>query len=198
MDVEKTPAPTCTCPSGDGSLRSPCPAHGALPAINLQHEALGFVLFPLSPAAVAPHVAQYIIGFDFDEVRDVYGDRFAVFWQGLVAMFLGHPSAQTAFAAHQLGAQERVAWASTGATGHKVVAMPGLHQLPYGDYDLYATRYGQGIDLGKFLPHTTPVIDKLQDVMATHGFAVPVRVISDALRTAMEWQHDAASGVANG
>lgn len=98
MDVEMTPAPTCTCPSGDGSLRSPCPAHGALPAINLQHEPLGFVLFPLSPAAVAPHVAEYIIGFDFDEVRDVYGERFAVFWQGLVAMFVGQPSAQAAFA----------------------------------------------------------------------------------------------------
>lgn len=86
MDVEKTPAPPCTCPSGDGSLRSPCPAHGALPGINLQHEALGFVLFPLSPAAIAPHVVEYIIGFDFDEVRDVYGKRFAVFWQGLVDM----------------------------------------------------------------------------------------------------------------
>lgn len=99
MDVEKTPAPTCTCPSGDGSLRSACPAHGALPAINLQHELLGFVLFPLSPAAVAPHVAEYIIGFDFDEVRDAYGERFAVFWQGLVTMFHGHHSAQAAFVA---------------------------------------------------------------------------------------------------
>lgn len=99
MDVEKTPAPTYTCPSGDSSLRSACPAHGALPAINLQHELLGFVLFPLSPAAVAPHVAEYIIGFDFDEVRDAYGERFAVFWQGLVAMFHGHHSAQAAFVA---------------------------------------------------------------------------------------------------
>jgi|GEM_PF-2494090 len=89
MDVENTHAPTCTCPSGDGSLRSPCPAHGAVPAINLQHEPLGFVLFPLSPAAVAPHVAEYIIGFDFDEVRDVYGERFGVFWRGLVGMFAG-------------------------------------------------------------------------------------------------------------
>lgn len=51
-------------------------------------------------------------------------------------------------AARQPGAQERVAWASTGATGHKVVAMPGLHKLPYGDYDLYAAPSAQGIDLG--------------------------------------------------
>lgn len=92
MDVEKTPAPTCTCPSGDGSLRSPCPTHGALPAIKLQHEPLGFVLFPLSPAAVAPHVVEYIVGFDFDEVRDVYGERFPVFWQALVGMFACQPS----------------------------------------------------------------------------------------------------------
>ncbi len=53
----------------------------------------------------------------------------------------------------------------------------------------------QGIDLGQFLPHTTPVIDKLQDVMATHGFAVPVRVISDAFRNALNEQRDAAPGV---
>jgi|GEM_PF-1130924 len=51
--------------------------------------------------------------------------------------------------ARQPGAQERVAWASTGATGHKVVAMPGLNKLPYGDYDLYAAPPAQGIDLEK-------------------------------------------------
>ncbi|KUO98021.1 hypothetical protein AR276_23835 [Stenotrophomonas maltophilia] len=43
--------------------------------------------------------------------------------------------------------QARVAWASTGATGHKVVAMPGLHKLPYGDYDLYAIPHAQALDL---------------------------------------------------
>lgn len=53
-----------------------------------------------------------------------------------------------ALAARQPGAQERVAWASTGATGHKVVAMPGLHKLPYGDYDLYAAPPAQGRDTG--------------------------------------------------
>lgn len=42
-------------------------------------------------------------------------------------------------AAQEAVAPERVAWASTGATGHKVVAMPGLHKLPYGDYDLFAS-----------------------------------------------------------
>ncbi|WWW35629.1 hypothetical protein V8017_00315 [Stenotrophomonas rhizophila] len=124
MDVEKTTAPVCTCPSGDRSLRWPCPAHGAVPAINLQHEALGFVLFPLSPAAVAPHVAEYIIGFDFDEVRDVYGKRFAVFWQGLVDMFAGQPGAQTySIDADPAGIRARVADVITGtlmvgAQGH--------------------------------------------------------------------------------
>lgn len=87
MDVEKTPAPTCTCPSGDGSLRWPCPIHAAVAAINLHEERIGFVLMPLSPAAVAPHVVEFIMGFDFDEVRDVYGERFAIFWQGLVGKF---------------------------------------------------------------------------------------------------------------
>lgn len=51
----------------------------------------------------------------------------------------------SALAARQPGAQERVAWASTGATGHKVVAMPGLHKLPYGDYDLYAAPAAQAV-----------------------------------------------------
>ncbi len=87
MDVETTPAPTCTCPSGDGSLRSLCPVHAAVAAINLHEERIGFVLMPLSPAAVAPHVVEFIMGFDFDEVRDVYGERFAIFWQGLVGKF---------------------------------------------------------------------------------------------------------------
>lgn len=50
--------------------------------------------------------------------------------------------------ARQPVGQERVAWASTGATGHKVVAMPGLHKLPYGDYDLYAAPPAQAVDLG--------------------------------------------------
>lgn len=53
----------------------------------------------------------------------------------------------------------------------------------------------QVIDLVQFLPHTTPVIDKLQDVIATHGFAVPARVISDAFRSALEGQRDATPGV---
>lgn len=35
------------------------------------------------------------------------------------------------------------------------------------------------------LPFTDAVIDKMQDVMAVHGFTVPVRVISDAFRTTM-------------
>lgn len=87
MDVEKTPAPACTCPSGDGSMRWPCPIHAAVAAINLHEERIGFVLMPLSPAAVAPHVVEFIMGFDFDEVRDVYGERFAIFWQGLVGKF---------------------------------------------------------------------------------------------------------------
>lgn len=52
------------------------------------------------------------------------------------------------------------------------------------------------IDLGQYLPHTTPVIDKIQDVMATHGFAVPVRVISDAFQTALNCQRDAEPGEA--
>lgn len=34
------------------------------------------------------------------------------------------------------------------------------------------------------LPFTDAAIDRLQDVMAAHGFTVPVRVISDAFRTA--------------
>lgn len=35
------------------------------------------------------------------------------------------------------------------------------------------------------LPFTNEVIDKMQDVMADHGFTVPVRVISDAFRTTL-------------
>lgn len=59
---------------------------------------------------------------------------------------------QAALAARQPVGQERVAWASTGATGHKVVAMPGLHKLPYGDYDLYAAPPAQAVDLERFRP----------------------------------------------
>jgi len=160
MDVEKTPAPACTCPSGDGSLRSPCPAHGALPAIKLQHEPLGFVLFPLSPAAVAPHVVEYIVGFDFDEVRDVYGERFAVFWQGLVALFLGQPSAQATLAARQPGAP--VAWLihwshipleapEVTTSASRVDAVSALTDPPRIE-PLYAASPAQGIDLGQQRP----------------------------------------------
>lgn len=38
--------------------------------------------------------------------------------------------------------------------------------------------------VAKGLQFTDATIDKLQEVMALHGFAVPVRVISDAFRTA--------------
>jgi len=38
---------------------------------------------------------------------------------------------------------------------------------------------------GVSLTFTDATIDKLQDVMAVHGFTVPVRVISDAFRTAI-------------
>ncbi|MEN5041132.1 hypothetical protein ABE424_13145 [Stenotrophomonas sp. TWI1149] len=124
MDVEKTPAPTCTCPSGDGSLRSACPAHGALPAIKLQHESLGFVLIPLSPAAVAPHVAEYIIGFDFDEVRDVYGERFAVFWRGLVGMFAGQAAtvALPVTGTQQVAGQQAPSHLATSEGGRRFIA----------------------------------------------------------------------------
>ncbi|PTA70498.1 MULTISPECIES: hypothetical protein [unclassified Stenotrophomonas] len=54
---------------------------------------------------------------------------------------------EAALAARQPVGQERVAWASNGATDHKVVAMPGLHKLPYGDYDLYAAPPPQAVDL---------------------------------------------------
>jgi len=138
MDVEKTPAPSCTCPSGDGSLRSPCPAHGELPAINLQHEALGFVLFPLSPAAVAPHVAEYIIGFDFDEVRDVYGERFAAFWQGLVGMFTGRPAtAARPVTGTQLAAGQQAPDLATSEGGRRYIAeffATELRRQDFADY----------------------------------------------------------------
>lgn len=50
--------------------------------------------------------------------------------------------------------------------------------------DLRALTEGSG-RVTDALPFTDATIDKLQDVMAFHGFAVPVRVISDAFRTAM-------------
>ena len=74
---------------------------------------------------------------------------------------------QAALAARQPGAQERVAWASTGATGHKVVAMPGLHKLPYGDYDLYAAPPAQSIDLG---PGVRAIADERQRQVDAEGY----------------------------
>lgn len=105
---------------------------------------------------------------------------------------------RAALAARQPGVQEPVAWryhAEGDATKwyySDTASLLGLYQ------PLYAAPPAQGIDLGQFLPHTTPVIDKRQDVMATHGFAVPVRVISDAFRTALNEQRDAAPGVDRG
>lgn len=115
-----------------------------------------------------------------------------------------------ALAARQPGAQKPVGL--TGAFLSDVVTAAGLVSTG-GQSKALASRISdeayrllplvsaappaQGVDLGQFLPHTTPVIDKLQDVMATHGFAVPVRVISDAFRTALNEQRDAAQGVAS-
>jgi len=48
------------------------------------------------------------------------------------------------------------------------------------------------------LPFTDAVINKMQDVMAVHGFAVPVRVISDAYRTTKLWLSDGAGQSAGG
>jgi hypothetical protein len=95
-----------------------------VPAINLQHEPLGFVLFPLSPAAVAPHVAEYIIGFDFDEVRDVYGERFAVFWRGLVGMFAGQPAtvALPVTGTQQVAGQQAPSHLATSEGGRRFIA----------------------------------------------------------------------------
>ena len=53
-----------------------------------------------------------------------------------------------------------------------------------------STPAAPGIDLTNCLQHTHAVIDKMQDVMAVHGFAVPVRVISDAFRTTLLCQQD--------
>lgn len=100
----------------------------------------------------------------------------------------------TALAARQPVGQERVAWASTGATGHKVVAMPGLHKLPYGDYDLYAAPPAQGIDLGQLARHEpSPSWDGVTMKSSEKGEWVR---LSDV--TALIDQRDAAPGVGNG
>lgn len=187
MDVEKTPAPTCTCPSGDGSLRWPCPIHAAVAAINLHEERIGFVLMPLSPAAVAPHVAEFIMGFDFDEVRDVYGERFAIFWQGLVGKFTAVApalyittdlSADFActlaqhLAARQPGAQLPVAsidprhlfpMAGKDGTLSGNVLRFGASMQP-GDAPLYAALPAQGIDLGQVREIRIPARNKLDPI----------------------------------
>lgn len=187
MDVEKTPAPTCTCPSGDGSLRSPCPIHAAVAAINLHEERIGFVLMPLSPAAVAPHVVEFIMGFDFDEVRDVYGERFAIFWQGLVGKFTAVApalyittdlSADFActlaqhLAARQPGAQLPVAsidprhlflMAGKDGTLSGNVLRFGASMQP-GDAPLYAALPAQGIDLGQVREIRIPARNNLDPI----------------------------------
>lgn len=187
MDVEKTPAPTCTCPSGDGSLRWPCPIHAAVAAINLHEERIGFVLMPLSPAAVAPHVVEFIMGFDFDEVRDVYGERFAIFWQGLVGKFTAVApalyittdlSADFActlaqhLAARQPGAQLPVAsidprhlflMAGKDGTLSGNVLRFGASMQP-GDAPLYAALPAQGIDLGQVREIRIPARNNLDPI----------------------------------
>jgi len=106
---------------------------------------------------------------------------------------------ERALAARQPGAQVPVATVHVTHGGFGMELETHIaYALPVGTHSLYAAPPAQGVDLGQFLPHTTPVIDKLQDVMATHGIAVPVRVISDAFRTALNEQRDAAPGVGNG
>lgn len=111
---------------------------------------------------------------------------------------------EAALAARNPGVQERVAWASTGATGHKVVAMPGLHKLPYGDYDLYAAPPAQGIDLGQFRPfvqaeraHLSGRIERCDAIGSADRLeALQAKAREcDRLLTLIDGQRDAASGV---
>lgn len=94
-------------------------------------------------AVTASMIDAAIAAFFKGHAWSAIGDRVAV-----EAKMRG--TLEAALAARQPVGQERVAWASTGATGHKVVAMPGLHKLPYGDYDLYAAPPAQAVDLAQF------------------------------------------------
>lgn len=171
----------CTCPSGDGSLRHPCPAHPATLA-TVKHG--GCVQLPSTAAHVlvnAEHLERVLVCAEGSHFDDCMADKNTTMTQAIEQMrgalaaqpspggqgdareiieeFLqcaasGRPhgkliaQAKDYLAARQPVGQERVAWASTGATGHKVVAMPGLHKLPCGDYDLYAAPPAQAVDRG--------------------------------------------------
>ncbi|MBN5027955.1 hypothetical protein JY419_00730 [Stenotrophomonas maltophilia] len=119
------------------------------------------------PACKPRAMADDLPGY-YESDRDWMTDR-----ENAIALgwFIDNSAAiRSALAARQPVGQERVAWASTGATGHKVVAMPGLHKLPYGDYDLYAAPPAQAVDLGQ-LPRA-------------------VELLSNVSRTLVDWAAD--------
>lgn len=108
----------------------------------------------------------------------------------------GDPCPDCNPASRQPVGRERVAWASTGATGHKVVAMPDLHKLPYGDYDLYAAPPAQGIDLGQLWE---PIKEAVHTALSAHMMGIShakrERVAVYVARLLRDAQRDAAPGV---
>lgn len=70
----------CTCPSGDGSLRWPCPAHPSGQEVVAWRDE-DFVLMPrsLSPASL-----ERMAHFDFDDVGNSYADAADELWGELI------------------------------------------------------------------------------------------------------------------
>jgi hypothetical protein len=72
------------------------------------------------------------------------------------------------------------------------------HSLPVGTHELFLRAASPAGVPDNCLPFTNEVIDKMQDVMADHGFTVPVRVISDAFNTTRVALRSAASATPEG
>lgn len=142
---EIRPFAHCTCPSGDGSLRHPCPAHPATLA-TVKHGGcvqLGDWLPPLpDPMRMPPERdGTYRLGYDAEDMQDY-----------------ARAAVEAALAARQPAGQEPDAWVPATFFDSDSGAMTARRTLPpttvvdlHGVYEpLYRHPPAQAVDLGQF------------------------------------------------
>ncbi|WP_319120982.1 hypothetical protein [Pseudomonas aeruginosa] len=98
-DAALPPKDICTCPSGDGSLRHPCPAHPAVEQVGVDERAT-FELFVRKHCGMPAHIA---VNWDAKFTNDAWAG-----WQARAA--LAQPSPAHPAPVEQAGGDERAAF----------------------------------------------------------------------------------------